>query len=214
MEDDDIQGDIELFFANVSGGSLDIVSKQFTILMVGFFGSVAMVGYFDISMRVGNLTLLPLVAINSVVAPQLSNTFSRGDHSRLELLAKNSSKTSLLISGSLCVVGLIIAEQLLAFFGTGFSENGTLILRLVLLAQLFNAYAGPVAFVLQMTDHHRLVGRIMTISTLANLILGLILVQILGVFGLAASYALSIVLWNTLSIYAVKRKLGFYPIYY
>ena len=92
-------------------------------------------------------------------------------------------------------------------FGSSF-HVGTTAVRILALAQLFNAAARPAGNVLIMTGHERAAVRGVGAGLIANLVLGIILVPPFGVTGAAFAFAASLVIWNTALLVLARRRVN------
>ena len=193
--------------------SLNVFSKQINILLLGLLGTISDVGIFDVAMKVAILTAIPLTAVNSIAAPKLSESYAQKDPIGLRQIALQSSKLTMLASSPILIICLIFPSFILQIFGNEFVTNGVVALRIIVIAQFINAAAGPVAYVLQMTEHQNIVGKIMLFSTTICIGLNFLLIPLLGVTGAAIAYAGSLVIWNIGCLFAIKQKLGFFAVY-
>ena len=193
--------------------SLNVFSKQINTLLLGILGTINDVGVFDVAMKVAVLTAIPLSAVNAIAAPKLSESFATKDFLGLRQTALQSSKFTLLASTPILLVCLLFPAFILQFFGDEFVIHGVLALRIIVLAQFINAAAGPVAYVLQMTNNHQIVGRIMLFSTFVCIGINCLLIPIYGVIGAAIAYSTSLIIWNVGCLFFIKKRLGFFAIY-
>ena len=98
----------------------------------------------------------------------------------------------------------------MAFFGDDFVVGWPVIV-IVAAAQLFNSSVGPTARVLAMTGRQRMV-MVATISSAIVAVVGnLLLVPSFGIFGAAIATATALIVSNALSLFFVRRFLGFWP---
>ncbi len=193
--------------------SLNVFSKQINTLLLGVLGTIDDVGIFDVAMKIAMLTAIPLSAVNSIAAPKLSESYAVNDLSGLRKTALASSKFTLLASTPILLICLLFPAHILQIFGDDFVANGILPLRIIVIAQFINAAAGPVAYVLQMTENHKLVGRIMLFSTIVCISINCLLIPIFGILGAAIAYSVSLIIWNAGCLFFIKKKLGFFAIY-
>jgi len=109
-----------------------------------------------------------------------------------------------LAAGTILVV---FGERLLSLFGPEFPA-GQPALVLLVIGQTVNVAMGPVALLLVMTGHER----VLAISTCAcgvlNIVLNVVLVPFWGLVGTAMSLAISLSVWNILLAVWIKRRLG------
>ena len=64
-----------------------------------------------------------------------------------------------------------------------------------------------------MTNNQNIYAKILFVGALVNIVLNYILIPIYGINGAAIASMFSLVVWNVLMIYEVRRKFGFYTFY-
>ncbi len=164
------------------------------------------------AIRLASLTSLFLQAINSSLAPKLSESYNNKDFSKLKLLAQSGSKYALLLSLPLIGIYLIWPQEILSVFGKEFVA-GAACLMILTFGQFINASSGSVGFLLQMTNYEKIFRNIILGTLVLNIVLSLILVQIFGKEGVATASMISMVVWNITSVIVAKKKLNIFTIY-
>lgn len=101
---------------------------------------------------------------------------------------------------------VILGDWVLSIFGPDFPE-GYAALVILVAAQLVNALAGSVGFLMTMTGHERQAAFIMAVSVVVNLALNAVLIPRFGIEGAAVATAFTTVLWNALMFLFVHRQL-------
>lgn len=104
---------------------------------------------------------------------------------------------------------MIFADDTMSIFGKDFSSLGN-ILRIMAAGRYVNVLTGSVGSLLIMTGHEREQRLAVLISAVMSVILSLILIPLLGLLGAAISYAIALAAQNLLSVYFVKKRLGFW----
>jgi O-antigen/teichoic acid export membrane protein len=134
--------------------------------------------------------------------------YAQGDMKKLQRLVTASARVILLIN-LLITVGFIIWGKsfLNLAFGSAF-KTGYTPLMILLVGQLINSGAGSVGLLLNMSGHERETARGMTIAAIINVVLNLLLIPRLGINGSAVATSISLIIWNVLLWWAVRKKLG------
>ncbi|MFO7971597.1 MAG: polysaccharide biosynthesis C-terminal domain-containing protein, partial [Desulfobacterales bacterium] len=91
-------------------------------------------------------------------------------------------------------------------FGAVF-VNSYLPLVILMAGQMVNSAAGSVAFLLNMTGHERDTAKGVACAAGINIVLNLILIPPLGINGAATATAVSMVVWNVLLWWMVRKRL-------
>ena len=195
-------------FVTISG--LNVLGTSLGIIMLGPMSGASAAGIFGITNTAAALIALPLMAINAPLAPTISSAFSDGNRAELQRLATKAARSALLLSLPLALIFVLFGKSLLWMFGEEFTA-GYAALVILTVGQMVNAAMGSVGVLLQMTGHERDVALALTIALVLNFILNLVLIPIWGSSGAALGAAANIVLWNTVLLIQVRRRLAIRP---
>lgn len=203
----------ESSFPIMIAGSMTLIMGSMDAIMLGIFKSETDVGIYAIALKLSMLTSIVLIAVNSILAPKISQMFGSNDLDNLQNIIRKSTKMIFIISMPVLVVYFLYPEYVMSFFGEGFKIGAS---ALVILAagQFFNAISGPAGQVLNMTDKEYILRDTAIIATLANLILNYVLIPQYGINGAAIATAISGILWNLLCVVYIYRKLGILVMYF
>ncbi len=178
-----------------------------TTLVVGTLGGPQEVGVYSVVQKGAELIVILLVAANMPLAPTIARMHAHGDRRGLEHATERVAQATLVSSAPLAAALMIFPGVYLGIFGSGF-QTGTTALMILAFGQLVNAAAGPAGNVLLMTGHERTAMKGIGAGLIANLVLGVVLVPPLGVTGGAVAFAASLILWNTVLVVLVRRRVG------
>tara|TARA_B100001142_G_scaffold95025_1_gene96923 strand:+ start:72174 stop:73538 length:1365 start_codon:yes stop_codon:yes gene_type:complete len=185
-------------------------------LMLGFYSDESSVGIYNVTVKVALLATLTISAINSIVAPRISETFNNNRIQEFKTIIFNS--TSIIFFSTLPILILIFLfhTEILDFFGNGFSTESAISALLILtFSQFVNAVSGPVGTILNMTGKQKVYGNILLVALTLNIFLNFLLVPennpfakfgINGINGAAIASASSLIFWNIYSVVYVYRK--------
>ena len=177
-------------------------------LMLRVLSTDVDVGLYSAAFRWIQFFALPLISINAIIAPKLSESWLNSKTS-LSSLAQKATGLIVLSSIPLAIIIICFSNYLLAFFGKEFIIANTALI-ILLIGQVFNVFAGPVGIILKMTQNQDALLKFVFLSVVINLILNLILIPQLGINGAAVGTTMSIIVFNLFCIVFIKRKLGFY----
>lgn len=182
-------------------------NSRISIFLLGIFQSKHNVGIFNISLRVSEIISFALVIVNFVLSPVIANLYANGEIGRLQNLITRSSRIILMI-GSVLTLGIILfRHQILLVFGADFLA-GQYALIIFCIGQFVNVLCGSVGLLLLMTGHQRFSMYSLAGGTAINIILNLILTPRYGISGAAIASSLSLIVWNLMMYFFVRRKLG------
>lgn len=165
-------------------------------------------GLYAAGSRIVNVVTIPLLAVNSIVAPRLAGLWTQGDRQGLGRAARQA--TRLIVWSSLPVFAMVFvfAEFLLGLFGPEF-VSGASAMRILLLGQCFNVLVGPTGAVLNMTRYERLMNRLALAGLIVNIAANLLLVPHFGAAGAAAGSAAGLIVLNGGAWFFIRKNLGF-----
>ncbi|HMG66755.1 MAG TPA: polysaccharide biosynthesis C-terminal domain-containing protein, partial [Chitinophagaceae bacterium] len=89
--------------------------------------------------------------------------------------------------------------------------NGNRALAILCIGQLINVLCGSVGTVLIMTGHQKFSVYALVVSTVVNIILNILLTPRYGVVGTAIATAGSLMMWNLLMYWFVRKKVKIFP---
>jgi len=165
-------------------------------------------GHYHIAYRFATMVFLPLMAFNTLLAPQISRAFHDGKSTQqLRAIIIRVLKWAMLFAGIAYLSFIIIGKFILGIF----SDAHVLMYPVLLIlsfGQLINVAAGPVGVAMKMTNLQTLYAKIMAVSLVLNLILNLLLIPLFGVYGAAISTTFGMIVINAGAWYLCKKRLG------
>lgn len=185
-----------------------IGSAELDVLVVGLWLDDVQLGIYKVTQQTILVAAFVPTAINAVFMPIFAREFARADRSELQQLVSRASATLLLALIPASVVLLAFGEAILSWaFGPQF-KGGHLALSALIIGQLINMVAGPVASILNMTGHERKSLAAFVSAVLLLLAAAGPLISRWGVFGAAIAAAGAAATANILMCWFVYRTLG------
>ena len=186
------------------------INSWVALLVIGAFETAREVGIYDVAFRTAALSTLVLFAFGGIFSPMISSLYRRELLRDLAYLYKDVSYWAFTGALAFFLVTALLARDVMTVFGPKFVIGWPVIVAIAA-AQLFSASVGPTARVLAMTGHQRIVVFATLGSIVAAALLNLLLVPVFGIFGAAAATAAALVLVNAVTLFFVRRLLGFWP---
>lgn len=188
--------------------SMQLVNNQASILLQGFYLPDAQIGIFRVAAQTSVLASFGLAAINMVIAPRFASLYAQNNLARLQRLVTQTARVILGFNLLVTISFVILGRPFLRIvFGTPYL-SAYLPLLILLGGQLVNSAAGSVGVLLNMTGHETATARGMAVAALSNIVLNLILIPPLGIIGSALATAISLIIWNVILWWAVRKRLG------
>jgi len=176
--------------------------------LIKIMDSSASLGIYDVALKVAQLTMLPLMAINIIAAPKFSEYFGNENFKELKSTAKQATKMVLFLSLPALIFIFIFADHIIAIFGSDFT-SGAIVLRILVIGQCINAFTGPVGFLLQMTENQHIFKNLAIVATISNVLICVIFIPKIGLVGAAIASVMFQLIINGGSLLAIKKVLGF-----
>lgn len=184
-------------------------------LVLGAFAVGPAVAIFNNAARTATLSTIVRFAFSGIFSPIISSLYSRGDMEELGRLYKDVARWVFTGAFAIFLVIALLSNEILLIFGEEYTA-GVAALLIVALAQLFSSSVGPTPRMLAMTDNQNVAMLATSIAAVVGLTTSVALIwsaeTLEGrVLGAAVGMACGIVVENTLTLLAVKRRLGFWP---
>lgn len=177
-------------------------------IMLGAWASSPDVAVYNAAQRTAMLTSFVLVAVNSIAAPKFAAMYRVNQHDALRRTAKHATRLMILLALAPLAVMLAFPDIILRLFGTEFTTGAT-VLRILAIGQFINVATGSVGFLLSMTGHERLLRNNVFTAAAITVSLGFALIPPYGLTGAAFATASGVAIQNLLSVWQVRRVLGF-----
>ncbi|MDL1957450.1 MAG: flippase [Candidatus Desulfofervidus auxilii] len=185
-----------------------VINSQADVVMLGIFKPPAEVGIYRVAVQIALVASFGLQAVNMVVAPRFATFYTKREMEKLQRLVTRSAQAvlafNLIITSFFILFGKIFLDLV---FGKEFII-AYIPLLILLIGQLVNSAAGSVGFLLNMTGHEKDTARGMTLAAGINIMLNFSLIPSLGPKGAAIATAISMITWNVILWWFVRRRLG------
>jgi O-antigen/teichoic acid export membrane protein len=186
---------------------MHIILKRTDIIMIGAILGPDDAGIYSAASRISDLVVFGLVAINSILAPMISELYHTGKKQELQRIITIAARAIFVFTLMVSVILAVIGKFLLSLFGLEFIVAFVPLLVL-LCGQIVNALTGSVALIMTMTGYQNKAGAIVAISAGINVLLNVLLIPLMGLAGAAISTAFTMVLWNLAMLTFVRRRIG------
>ncbi|WP_431157042.1 flippase [Winogradskyella poriferorum] len=175
-------------------------------IFLGIFEDESKVGVYDIVFRIAVLIKFCLEAINSILAPKISEFYHCQQFDELQKIVSYSTKLNTYISLLIFVGIIVFCNPILLFLGEDFIE-GQIALIILAFGQLIGSLSGSVGVILQMTGHQKIFRNIAIVALVLNVILNVVLINLYGLTGAAIATTTSLITLNVLSAFYIKKML-------
>ena len=172
-----------------------------------------MVGIYKTCTNISMLAATLLVALNTTVQPKITQLYTQKNLEEVQRIACKSSKLIFLLSLPVFIILLFFSKYVMWLYGNEFMK-GALCLSVLTIGQVLNTTCGPVAQLLNATGYHKQFRNISFFGAVVNIVINLFLIPRYGIVGAAAANAISMILWNVIGTFYIKKTFGFYIVYF
>lgn len=190
--------------------SLQVLFNQTDIIMLGALTSSSETGIYTAAARLSHLVLFGLTAINTAVAPMISELYHSGRINKMKGVMRVSSHILMAYTVVVVLIFVFFGKGILELYGDEFPQAWGAMLILVA-GQAVNSLSGPVAYFLTMTGNQKTAARIVCICTVLNLLLNGLFIPLWGIKGAAIATAISVATWNIWMLHSTKNLIGINP---
>lgn len=181
-----------------------LILSHIDTLMIASLMTVKDVGIYSVGIKVAYVAAVVLLAINTVIATQISKAYTAGDKEKLDDVVRLSSRLIFLGTVPIALVIIVFNDYILQLFGEEFLE-GKWALIILTVGQMLNALTGSVGILLSMTGHQRFVRNVVWGVLIINVGLNFWLIPLWGIAGAAVATAISLALQNAvMAVYAYR----------
>ena len=181
-----------------------LVLENTDVIMLGYFMAPEDVALYYAVIRTTSLIGFITFAVSALAAPRFATLHAKQQFAELRAFYHHTIHLTFWPSLVVGVVLLLSGNLILSAFGTAFTDGYPLLVLLVV-AILFEAAFGPVAFLLNMTGQQIAAEQAIMAVAVLNIVFNALLIPVWGLSGATAATALSIVL-RTILFVALSRR--------
>jgi len=161
-------------------------------ILIGFFMSNADVGIYRTAFQLTSVATFTTLAFHTVLYPKISNWEAQGQVREIENSLARACTYSLLLAIPACIGGWILGKSLLYYlYGASFVE-GTSALFFLFLVQIVNVFMYLGTMSLAALNRPKDAFWITVIAAIANILLDLALIPVMGITGAAVATLIAI----------------------
>ena len=161
-------------------------------ILIGFFMSNADVGIYRTAFQLTSVATFATLAFHTVLYPKISNWGTQGQIAKIEHSLARAWTYSLFLAIPTCIGGWILGDKLLYYlYGASFVE-GAPALFFLLVVQIVNVFTFLGTMSLTALNRPKDAFQVTVIASIANIILDIVLIPVLGITGAALATLIAI----------------------
>jgi O-antigen/teichoic acid export membrane protein len=184
------------------------------IWILGFFDEE--VAVYGAASRLVTFVAMPLLIVNLVLPPIVSEMYAQGRTGRLERTLRTFSTLAGVPSLLVLLVFMLLGGPILGLVygarlfppGSLAIHQGAIVLVLLSAAKLTAVWAGSCGLVLQFTGHQNSMLRVSLLTSPLFFVVAILATQRYGAVGVACAAALTTALQNVIMVLVAKKKTG------
>lgn len=191
----------------IAGANL-LLSSQADLLIIGAFLGTERAGVYGVASQFAALIGFGVTGVLFCTTPMISSLHAQGDRAGLQRLTRTATRLNMAVSLPILPILVVFGHRLLGLFGPGYVSGYPVLLLLsasVVLASTIGALSG---FLLTMTGHQDVAGKVIVGSALLNLALTVTLTPLFGPIGTATATGIAGIVRACVLSLVVWRRLG------
>ncbi len=176
------------------------------VLIIGALLGPGEVGLYQVARRLADLVSFASGAINALGLSRIARFRAAGDTAALGQTIGAINWAAITPAAIGCVVLAVAGYWILGLFGPEFPQVWGVMLAITV-ARLIDILFGPTSEILLMSGYHREASRLNTVLMVANILLNLALIPLLGLWGAVLATSFIVIVWNVYQYRLVRRAL-------
>ena len=191
-------------------GIIFAMIQQMDVVVVGFLADAGDTGAYFAAQKTAMLLSLVLIAGGLVTAPMMASLYEKNQTQELQKLCRQMVIAIAVVTlfGFLFLV--MTGNILLSIFNPSFT-SAYYILLILAFGAMIDAVSGPTAYLMQMTSLETVYARMLAVIYVFVFVLQFIFIPKYGVIAAALANASGVIVWNCVSIYFLRKKIGVDP---
>ena len=178
----------------------------------GLSTNSAQIGVYHTAFKLSMFATIGLMAVKSIASPKFAELYKQREFKLLKKVTQQSTKLIFWTTLPLVALFIFFSENLMLLFGDEF-QAGVFAFILLSIGRVFVSFSGAAGNLLQMCGRQVIFMNIAIIGSVINVVLNFSLIPIYGINGSAIATMISLVSFNFLLVYYVKKEFGFYTFY-
>ena len=178
----------------------------------GLSTNSAQIGVYHTAFKLSMFATIGLMAVKSIASPKFAELYKQREFKLLKKVTQQSTKLIFWTTLPLVALFIFFSESLMLLFGDEF-KAGVFAFILLSIGRVFVSFSGAAGNLLQMCGRQVIFMNVAIIGSIINVILNFSLIPVYGINGSAIATMISLVSFNFLLVYYVRKEFGFYTFY-
>lgn len=182
-------------------------------LILGVYETGKNIAVYNAAMKVSLIGNLAVNSFSTQFTPLFARYYKGKEYQKLHSAVKKNTIIMSLFIVPIMIYIFIYPEIFMKLFGQEFVD-GSIIVSVLLVGEIFNVVTGPISPLLLMTENEKYMQNNVFFVGVLSIVLYCIVIPGYGVIGAAVCYSFCNIIKNIIAYILVKQRLGFWPIGY
>ena len=194
----------------ILAGSIATIILDIDKFMLGQYMPIEKVAYYSVAIFIATVIAVPQRAMHQIMLPMTAKYLNDKNKPALEDLYKRSSLNLYVVTGFIYLLIILNVNELYMIIPHEF-RNGIIVVLLISTAKLSDTVLGNNNAILFNSDYYRMVLFFGLILTVLIVILNMIFIPIYGINGSAFATFIAVLIYNSIKLLFIKKKLNMLP---
>jgi O-antigen/teichoic acid export membrane protein len=196
-------------FIIVSGG-VAVMLVDFDKVMIPFYKDISQNALYAVAIFISTVIIVPYRAMNQIVAPITAKLMSENKHDELNELYKKSAINLQVIGGFIMMLIFLNIKELYRIIPDEYS-GGIWVVFMIGLCKFYDVLLGNNNSIIVNTKYYRTVLLFGIMTVVLMIVLNAIFIPLYGIEGSAFATLITIMIYNTIKLLYVVKKMNLYP---
>ncbi|WP_395045051.1 lipopolysaccharide biosynthesis protein [Flavobacterium sp.] len=196
-------------FIIVSGG-VAVMLVDFDKVMIPFYKDISQNALYAVAIFISTVIIVPYRAMNQIVAPITAKLMAENKHDELNDLYKKSAINLQVIGGFIMMLIFLNIKELYKIIPDEYS-GGIWVVFMIGLCKFYDVLLGNNNSIIVNTKYYRTVLLFGIATVILMIVLNAIFIPLYGIEGSAFATLITIIIYNTIKLIYVVKKMNLYP---
>jgi O-antigen/teichoic acid export membrane protein len=197
------------FFIIVSGG-VAVMLVDFDKVMIPQYKEIGQNALYAVAIFISTVIAVPSRAMTQIIAPITAKLMTENKHDELNDLYKKSAINLQVIGGFIMVLIFVNIKEMYELIPKDYS-GGIVVVFLIGLSKFYDVLLGNNNSIIVNTKHYRTVLLFGVFTVILMIVLNMIFIPLYGIEGSAFATLVTVMIYNTIKLFYVIKKMDLYP---
>ena len=196
-------------FIIVSGG-VAVMLVDFDKVMIPQYKDIGQNALYAVAIFISTVIAVPSRAMTQIIAPITAKLMTENKHDELNDLYKKSAINLQVIGGFIMILIFVNIKEMYNLIPKEYS-GGILVVFLIGLSKFYDVLLGNNNSIIVNTKHYRTVLLFGVFTVVLMIVLNMIFIPMYGIEGSAFATLITVMIYNTIKLLYVVKKMDLYP---